>query len=85
MVRDQIKETLAIILKQTGHVRPCKILADKDTTKHRTHQLISKTSVFPDVKDLIQTIYIDYPLIKHHTSKDIAVNIVNSVKEYIPE
>ena len=63
MVRDQFKETLAIILKQTGHVRPCKIIADKDTTKHRTLQLICITSVFPEDKDLIQTIYTDHHLI----------------------
>ena len=85
VVRDQIKETLDTILKQTGHVRPCKIIADKDTTKHMTRQLICITSVFPDAKDLIQTIYIDHPLIKHHTAKDVAVNIVTSVKEYIPD
>ena len=66
-------------------MRPCKIIADKDTTKHRTRQLICLTTVFPEAKDFIQTLYIDHPLIKHHKIKDVAENIVTSVKEYISE
>ena len=66
-------------------MRPCKIIADKDTTKHRTRQLICLTTVFPEAKDFIQTLYIDHPLIKHHKTKDVAENIVTSVKEYISE
>ena len=54
VVRSKIKETLSKKLKQTGHVRPCKIIADKDTTKHRTRQLICLTTIFPEAKEIIQ-------------------------------
>ena len=54
VVRSKIKETLSKKLKQTGHVRPCKIIADKDTTKHRTRQLICLTTIFPEAKEFIQ-------------------------------
>ena len=39
--------------------------------------------MFPAVKDLIQTLYLDHPLIKHHKTDDVAMNIVTSVKPYI--
>ena len=85
VVRAKIKEVLNKPLKQTGHVRPCKVIADKDTTKHRTRQLICLTTVFPEAKDLIQTIYIDHPLIRHHKTEDVAENIVKSVKDFISD
>ena len=66
VVRKRIVEVLNEKLKQTEHVRPCKLVADKDTTKHRTRQLICLTTFFPEADELIQTLYIDHPLIRHH-------------------
>ena len=37
-----IKEVLNKTLKQTGHVRPRKVIADKDTIKQRTRLLTSQ-------------------------------------------
>ena len=85
VVRQKIKEVLKEKLKQTGHERPCKIIADKDTHKHRTRQLICLTTVFPEASDLIQSVYIDHPLIKHHKTEDVAENIFSSVKNFISE
>ena len=83
VVRDKMSNVLKIKLKQTGHVRPCKIIADKDTSKHRTRQLICLTTVFPGAEDLIQTVFIDHPLIRHHKTQDVAENIVTFVKKFL--
>ena len=70
-------------MKQTGFKPPIKVIADKDTLKHRTRQLIALTSVFPGAEDLIQTLYIAHSLIKHHKGRDVAENIKTSLDEYI--
>ena len=85
VVRQKIKKELSTTLKQTGHLRPVKIVADKDTRKHRTRQLVCLTTVFPGAKQFIQTIYCDHPLIKHHKTKDVADNLVKPAKEYIKD
>ena len=38
--------------------------------------------MFPEAKYFIQTIYIDHPLIKQSKTADVAVNIVNLVKQF---
>ena len=83
VIRKKVKKLLQETLAQTGIERPCKIIADKDTIKHRTRQLMCLTTVFPEAEDLIQTVYIDHPLVRHHKAEDIAENIVTSVKEFI--
>ena len=75
MIRKKVKKLLQETLAQTGIERPCKIIADKDTIKHRTRQLMCLTTVFPEAEDLIQTVYIDHPLVRHHKAEDIAENI----------
>ena len=85
IIRQKIKDELANALKQTGHKRPVKVIADKDTKKHRTRQLICLTTLLPGAKELIQTLYIDHPLIRHHKTADVAENIVKSVKPFISE
>ena len=72
-------------LEQTQHVRPCKVVADKDTLKHRTRQLVCVTTVFPEASEFIQTVYLDHPLIKEHRTKDVAQNVVYAVEKFISE
>lgn len=62
-----------------------KIVADKDTTKHRTRQLVCLTTVFPESSEFIQTVYIDHPLIKEHRTQDVAQNVVTAVEKFILE
>ena len=85
VVRKKIHQMLNRPLEQTHHVRPCKIVADKDTLKHRTRQLVCLTTVFPEASDFIQTVYIDHPLIKEHKTQDVAQNVVTAVKQFISE
>ena len=85
VIREKIKTMLSSKLEQTQHVRPCKIIADKDTTKHRTRQLVCLTTVFPGASDFIQTVYIDHPLIKEHKTEDVAENVVKAAKQFISE
>ena len=82
MIRKKVKKLLQETLAQTGIERPCKIIADKDTIKHRSRQLMFLTTVFPEAEDL-KTVYIDHPLVRHHKAEEIAENIVTSVKEFI--
>ena len=70
-------------MSQTGFKPPIKIVADKDTYKHRTRQIIALISVFPQAQDLIQHIYIAHPVIKKLSGKDTAENIYHSLKDYI--
>ena len=70
--REEIKVMFDEVLPQTGFRRPVKIVADKDTTKHRTRQAVCVTSIFPEAEELIQTIYIDHPIIRHHKAEDTA-------------
>jgi hypothetical protein len=83
VVRDEIKAMLNTVLPQTGFKRPVKIIADKDTTKHRTRQIVCLTTIFPEADELIQALYIDHPIVKHHAAKDTAENIFEAVKDYI--
>ena len=52
VVRKKIHEMLDRPLEQTHHVRPCKIVADKDTLKHRTrcchncHHLVRSLNMY---------------------------------------
>ena len=69
VVKNKVKAYLKTPLKQTGYKPPVKIVADKDTLKHRTRQIIALTSFFPDADKLIQTLYISHPLVRHHSGK----------------
>ena len=81
-IKDKINNELGTILDQTGNKRPVQIIADKDTKKHRTRQLVCLTTVFPSANQLIQTLYIDHPLIRHHKAIYIADNILIYVKQF---
>ena len=83
IVRSKIKEYLMTDMSQTGFKPPIKIVADKDTYKYRTRQIIALISVFPQAQDLIQHIYIAHPVIKKLSGKDTAENIYHSLKDYI--
>ena len=57
VVRQDVKDELDKVMPQIGFRRPVKIIADKDTTKHRTKQVVCILSVFPNANELIQNIY----------------------------
>ena len=83
VVRAEVQGVLKEKLPQTGFMRPVKIVADKDTTKHRTRQVVCVTTVFPEAEDLIQTLFIDHPLIKHHKAEDTAENIYDVIEDFV--
>ena len=78
VVRAYIKEMIKGKLLQTGNMRPVTVIADKDTTKHRTRQVVSLSTFFLAAEILIQTLYIDHPIIKHHKAEDTAENIYDA-------
>ena len=83
IVKQKIKKYLKKDLKSTGFKPPVKLVADKDTYKHRTRQIISLITVFPQAKDFIQHVYIAHPVVTKHSGKDVAENLNNEVKEFI--
>ena len=83
VVKEEIIQMFDEILPQTGFRRPVKIVADKDTAKHRTRQAVCLTTIIPEAEELIQTLYIDHPVSKHHTAKDTAENIHSAINPFI--
>ena len=83
IVGERIKNYLKTDMKQTGFKPPVKVVADKDTYKHRTRQVIALITVFPYAQDLIQHIYVAHPIVKKHSGRDVAENLHNSVKDFI--
>ena len=63
-------------MTQTGFKPPVKIIADKDTCKNRTRQLVSRLIVVPDADDLIQPVYLGHPVVRFHSRKGVSESIV---------
>ena len=85
VVRDKVKHYLKSPLDQTGFKPPIKIVADKDTIKHRTRQIIALTKFFPEADDLIQTLYVTHPIVKHHSGQDVADHLHTNLEEYLSQ
>jgi hypothetical protein len=83
VVREKIHEYLKTPLEQTGFKPPVKVVADKDTIKHRTRQIIALTTVFPGAEDLIQTLYIAHPVVTQHRGEDVAEHIHSNLKDVV--
>ncbi|CAB4032571.1 Hypothetical predicted protein [Paramuricea clavata] len=79
----RVKKFLCTPLVQTGFLPPVKVIADKDTKKHRTRQVVLLVTIVPDAAELIQYIYLDHPIVKKHTGKDVAASITNVLQNYI--
>lgn len=83
VVREKMQEYLKTPLTQTGFKPPVKIVADKDTIKHRTRQIIALTTFFPDAEELIQTLYVSHPLVKKHKGEDIADHLYDNLVQFL--
>ena len=83
VVREKMQEYLKTPLTQTGFKPPVKIVADKDTIKHRTRQIIALTTFFPDAEELIQTLYVSHPLVKKHKGEDIADHLYDHLVQFL--
>ena len=83
VIQNKIKTFLSTPMIQTGFRPPVKIIADKDTLKHRTRQLVSLLVVVPDADNLIQPIYLGHPVVMLHTGKGVSDSIVGVTDEYI--
>ena len=82
VVQNKVK-FLSNLMTQTEFKSPVKIIAHKDTCKHRTRQLVSGLIVVSDADDLIQPIYLGHPVVRIHTGKGVRESIVSVVDEYI--
>ena len=67
-------------LDQTGHRVPIKIVADKDTLKHRTRQLVLVITIVPDSPNLIQAVYLGHPVVEDHSGPGVADNLIAVVE-----
>ena len=68
-------------LVQTGFRVPIKIVADKDTRKHRTRQLVLITLIVPDSPNLIQAVYLGHPVVDDHSGPGVAQNLIAVVEK----
>ena len=68
-------------LVQTGFKVPIKIVADKDTRKHRTRQLVLITLIVPDSPNLIQAVYLGHPVVDDHSGPGVAQNLIGVVEK----
>ncbi len=68
----RVKKFLCTPLVQTGFLPPVKVIADKDTKKHRTRQVLLLVTIVPEAVQLIQSMYLDHSIVKKHTGKDVA-------------
>ena len=82
-IRARLKKYLNTIQIQTGFRPPVNIIADKDTRKHRTRQIVMVMIIVPDSDELIQVIYLGHPIVKLHTGPDIAKSVTNITDEWI--
>ena len=82
-IENRLHYFLNTVQKQTGFKPPVCIIADKDTLKHRTRQIVILLAVIPDSAELIQTIYIGHPIIKCHTGPDVVASITNVTDKWI--
>ena len=68
-------------LVQTGFKVPIKIIADKDTRKHRTRQVVLITLIVPDSPNLIQAVYLGHPVVDDHSGPGVAQNLIGVVEK----
>ena len=83
VIQNRVKGFLSGRMIQTGFKPPVKIIADKDTHKHRTRQLVAVLVVVPDAETLIQPIYLGHPVVLHHTGKGVSDSIISVMDDYI--
>jgi hypothetical protein len=79
----KVKEYHKSDMDQTGFKPPVKIVADKDTYKHRTRQIIALIIVFPQAEDFIQHVYVAHPIVTKHSGREVAENLHETVKDFI--
>ena len=68
-------------LIQTSFRVTIKIVADKDTRKHRTRQLVLFITIVPDSPNLIQPIYLGHPVVSDHTGPGVASNLIAVIEK----
>ena len=73
----KVKEYIKSDMDQTGFKPPVKLVADKDTYKHRTRQIIALITVFP------QPVYVAHPIVTKHSGQEVAENLHETVKDFI--
>ena len=78
----KVKEYIKSDMDQTGFKPPVKLVADKDTYKHRTRQIIALITVFPQADDFIY-VSVAHPIVTKHSGREVAENLHETVKDFI--
>ena len=79
VVREKVDNFTNTVLEQTGHLPVMNIIADKATWKHRTRQFVMAVCMVPNAPQLIEPIYLGFPIVKAHTG----YAVVKSIKDLL--
>ena len=63
VVHNKVEQFLHTPLKQTGHLPPCGVSADKGTYKHRSRQFLSCVTVMPRGNNWLEVLTCGQPVV----------------------
>ena len=76
VVHDKVQKYLNTPLKQTGHLPPCGVSADKGTYKHRSRQFLSCVTVMPGGNNWLEVLTCGKPVVTQgSTGLELAKNM----------
>ena len=77
VVHGKIKKYLNTPLKQTGHLPPCGLSADKGTYKHRSRQFLSCVVIMPGGNNWLEVLTCGQPAVTQGSS---GLELANNIK-----
>ena len=81
-IRNRTKSFLNSKLEQTGFEPAINISADKGTNIHRTRQFTTAKTCVPDSPNLINSVFLGHPIVKHHSGVDVTASIEVELNEF---
>ena len=81
-IRNRTKKFLNSRLEQTGFEPALNISADKGTNVHRSRQFTTVKTCVPDSPNLINSVFLGHPVVKHHAGVDVTASIEEELKEF---
>ena len=69
-------------LEQTGFEPAINISADKGTNIHRTRQFTTAKTCVPNSPNLINSVFLGHPIVKHHSGVDVTASIEVELNEF---
>ena len=81
-IHEKTKQFLNTRLEQTGFYPALNISADKGTNVHRSHQFTTAKSCIPNSPNLINSIFLGEPVVKHHDGAGVTESIKLEIDKF---